>query len=223
MSARRPTVILSTPGNSFSSRFLVSYVETVVQLQRYYDVRLSGGVSSFVSFARMKTLGLDVRRGPDQKPFDGMEYDVWVTIDSDIAFHHAQVRALIERCLKDYPVVSGLYRMACGTAYAVVEKWDNSYYATHGSFQFLTEDMLCEKKSGAPFEVAYAGMGFFAARRSALEAIKYPYFHSELQKIDGLVDMCSEDVAFCRNLRAAGVRIFVDPELVVGHEKVVVL
>ena len=217
------TVVLSTPGNSFSSNFLMNFAETVVELRRHYIVFLSGGVSSFVSFARMKTLGLDVRRGPDQKPFDGMEYDAWVTIDSDIAFHHTQVRELIERCLNDYPVVSGLYRMACGTAYAAVESWDETYYAKHGSFQFLTEDVLAQKGQ-TPFEVAYTGMGFFAVRGTGVfDKLRYPYFHVDLQQVGRLVDIASEDVAFCKNLAKVGIPIVVDPELVVGHEKTVVL
>ena len=53
--------------------------------------------SSYVTYSRMKTLGLDVRRGADQKPFDGkIDYDVWVTIDSDIRFTPEQLIELIE-------------------------------------------------------------------------------------------------------------------------------
>lgn len=217
----RPIVIVSTPGDSFSSQFLVSFTETIIELKRDYDVFVSTGVSSFVSFARMKTLGLDVRRGPGQRPFNGKKFDVWVTIDSDIAFHHSQVRTLVEKCLTDHPVVSGLYRMACGTAYAVVENWDEEYFAKNGSFQFLTEDALLEKRH--PFTVSYAGMGFFAMRSRAFDALQYPYFHADLQRVDDMVDICSEDVAFCKNLQKAGISIVVVPDLVVGHEKRVVL
>ena len=218
---KKPVVILSTPGDSFSSRFLVNYTETVVELRKYYDIFLSTGTSSFVSFARMKTLGLDVRRGRDQKPFDGRPFDVWVTVDSDIFFHHTQVRALIERCLHEYPVVSGLYRLACGTAYATVETWDEQYYKENGSFQFMTEDLLSEKTK--PFEVAYTGMGFFAVRSSVFDRLRYPYFHVDLQQVGRLVDIASEDVAFCKNLAKIDVPVTIDPELIVGHEKTIVL
>jgi hypothetical protein len=65
--------------------------------------------SSFVPFARMKTLGLDVLRGSEQKPFDGnVNYDVWVTIDSDMFFIPEQIIELIEDTDK-HPVVSGVY------------------------------------------------------------------------------------------------------------------
>jgi hypothetical protein len=40
----------------------------------------------------MKTLGLDVLRGADQKPFGGqVDYDIWLTIDSDIVFTPEQL------------------------------------------------------------------------------------------------------------------------------------
>jgi hypothetical protein len=57
----------------------------MVLTQKGYKVTLINEYSSFVSFSRMKTLGLDVMRGATQVPFDGkVDYDVWLTIDSDI-------------------------------------------------------------------------------------------------------------------------------------------
>ena len=76
--------------------------------------------------------------------------------------------------------------------------------------------------------VEYTGMGFFACTREVLEKLEYPYFHTPLQEIeleDGDVarDMASEDVSFCKNIKAAGYDIVVKTSLRVGHEKNVVL
>jgi hypothetical protein len=38
-----------------------------------------------------------------------------------------------------------------------------------------------------------------------------------------LVDMCSEDVAFCKNIEDAGFDIMLNTRLRVGHEKSVIL
>ena len=105
-------VILALPGRTFSGRFMLNLLETVMTMKsKGHDVIVTNEYSSFVPFSRMKTLGLDVLRGADQKPFDGkVEYDVWLTIDSDIMFTPAQVLELVEDTEK-YPVVSGLYRM----------------------------------------------------------------------------------------------------------------
>ena len=220
-------VVVALPGREFSGRFLVSWTETFTTLMREgHEVFLVNAYSSFVPFSRMKTLGLDVMLGADQKPFGGnFDYDVWITIDSDIAFTPKQVLALIEDT-KEYPVVSGLYRMADLQHYACVQRWDTDYFKKRGTFKFLRpEDIV-----GAPKykKVSYNGMGFMAIRAGVIEKLKYPYFNYPLQEMtrdDGVIlkDMCSEDVAFCKNLQDAGFDIMVNTELIVGHEKMMVI
>jgi len=174
----------------------------------------------------MKTLGLDVLRGADQKPFAGeVEYDVWLTIDSDIMFKPEQIIELIEDT-KIHPVVSGLYRMQDMVHYACVKDWDLDYFKKTGSFQFIKVGEL--EKEGKYVSVAYNGMGFFACRKEVLEKLKYPYFSYPLIEIEAedgklLRDMCSEDVAFCKNLKDAGFDVIVNTTLRVGHEKTLVI
>ena len=71
-------------------------------------------------------------------------------------------------------------------------------------------------------------MGFFACRREVLEKLKYPYFNYPLIEIEGkdgklIRDMCSEDVAFCKNITDAGYDIMVNTRMRVGHEKTLVI
>ena len=216
-----------------------------------YDIKISPGKSSFVSFARMQTLGLDVLRGKNQKAFHNEEYDVFVSIDSDVVYSPIQLIELIE-CTKLHPVVSGYYIMQDNKNFAAVKEWNKTYFAENGAFQFLQpkdveEDMKKfneelqerkkadeEKKELGPLsnpnfmKVSYVGMGFFACRKEVLEALSYPFFNRELQRMRGkdgleLVDMCSEDVAFCKNIEDAGFDIMLNTRLRVGHEKCVVL
>ena len=86
-------VIVALPGREYSGTFLKKWSETLMVLtQKGYKVVLINEYSSFVPFSRMKTLGLDVMRGASQVPYDGkMDYDVWLTIDSDIVFTSDQV------------------------------------------------------------------------------------------------------------------------------------
>ena len=221
------TVVIALPGKTFSTNFIQKWTETVLHLlKKGYDLRFIHGYSSFVPFSRMKTLGLDVLRGSEQKPFDGkLEYDVWLTIDSDIAFTPDDVVKLIENT-KKYPVVSGMYRMEDLKHYAIVENWDEEYFKENGNFKFLTPEDVQEDEQY--INVAYAGMGFFACRKDVIESLKYPYFSYPLIEIEGedgkvLRDMCSEDVAFCKNLKDAGYKIIVNTCLRVGHEKVLVI
>jgi hypothetical protein len=174
----------------------------------------------------MKTLGLDVLKGANQSPFDGkLDYDVWLTIDSDIMFTPEQVIELVDNTEK-YPVVSGLYRMEDLTHYACVKEWNVDYFKKMGSFQFAQIDDFEKAPKFVP--VAYNGMGFFACRKGVIEKLKYPYFSYPLIEIeaeDGTIirDTCSEDVAFCKNITDAGFEVIVNTTLRVGHEKTLVI
>ncbi len=219
-------VIVALSGRTFSGTFLMRWSETLLELtKRGYQVMVSNEFSSFVTFSRMKTLGLDVLRGADQKPFGGkIEYDVWVTIDSDIVFTPEQVIELLEDT-KKYPIVSGLYRMQDMVHYACVKEWDLDYFKKVGSFKFMKSD---EEVKDKYISVAYNGMGFFACRKGVIEKLKYPYFTYPLIEMEGedgtlLRDTCSEDVAFCKNLKDAGFDVIVNTTLRVGHEKTLVI
>jgi len=250
---KKKRVIIGLPGDHFSQSFLLSWTQALHILisSNRYDIVVSPGKSSFVPFARMQTLGLDVRRGKHQKPFNGEPYDVYVSLDSDTVFSAAQLIELIEST-KLHPVVSGYYMMANNKQFAVVKDWNKEFFAKNGTFQFLepkdTEaamkkfiDELEERKAAEEakkepkpisdpdfMKVSYAGMGFFACRKEVLDDLQYPYFNRELQRIRGsdgveMVDMCSEDVAFCKNIEDAGYDIMLNTRLRVGHEKSVVL
>ena len=215
-------VVIALPGRTFSGGFMLNLLETVETLKsKKYVVLITNEYSSYVTYSRMKTLGLDVRRGADQKPFGGkLDYDVWVTIDSDIRFTPDQIIELIEDT-KKYPVVSGLYRMEDLKHYACVKEWDTEYFKTNGSFHFM--EVGESEKEDKYISVAYNGMGFFACRKGVIEKLKYPYFSYPLVEIDGLRDTCSEDVAFCKNLTDAGFDVTVNTTLRVGHEKTLVI
>ena len=221
------TVVVALPGREYSGSFLKNWSQALIELTRKgYKVVMMNEYSSFVPFSRMKTLGLDVRRGATQVPFNReLDYDVWLTIDSDIFFLPEQLIELIEDTEK-YPVVSGLYRMQDLQHYAAVKEWDFEYFKEHGIFEFMKVNEL--DTSEKYMKVAYNGLGFFACRKGVIENLKYPYFSYPLVEIEAedgklLRDMCSEDVAFCKNLKDAGYNVTVNTNLRVGHEKTLVI
>ena len=224
-------VIIGIPGSSFSSQFLLSWTRTLYMLWESgkYDVIIAPGVSSFVSFARMKTLGLDVLRGKDQKPFNGLEYDVFVTIDSDVIWSPDQLVELIAST-ETNPVVAGMYMMADCKHLAVVKDWDTEYFKQNGTFEFLTLENLEAIKSTTDAKflpVSYVGMGFMAIRKEVLDSLQYPYFYTDLQQMQkddtSIVEMCSEDVALCKNIQAAGHTVYLHTGIRVGHLKELII
>lgn len=229
---KKKKIVIGLPGDNFSSKFLLSWTSTLNTLWESgkYDLIVSPGVSSYVTFARMQTLGLDVLRGIQQKPFDNIDFDVWITIDSDVIFTPAQVIELIESTAI-HPVVSGMYRMSNLTNYAIVKEWDTDFFAKNGFFEFITPQYVDDwkKETGLKYlPVHYAGMGFFAVRSDVLKKMTYPYFQGEVQEIitdDGKIlrELCSEDVNFCKNILKLGYTIVVNTDLRVGHSKPIVI
>lgn len=225
-------IIFGLPGDNFSSKFLLSWTATINALweSKKYDIIVSTGVSSYVTFARMQTLGLDVMRGIGQKPFDNTNFDVWITIDSDIIFTPQQVIDLIEST-EIHPVVAGMYRMSNLTSFAIVKDWDTEHFSKNGTFKFITPEEVTQWKTETSLKympVNYTGMGFFAMTRDVLRKMSYPYFNAEMQEIitdDGKIlrDICSEDVAFCKNIQKLGIPIVINTDLRVGHNKLIVI
>jgi hypothetical protein len=229
---KRKKVVFALPGDSFNSKFLIAWTATISKLwdMRQYEIMLSPGTGSYVSFVRMQTLGLDVMRGENQKPFGGQDFDVWITIDSDIIFTPDQVVQLIEST-EEHPVVAGMYRMSDLTHFAFVKDWDTNYFKENGVFKFSTPEEIetWKKETGLKyFPVNYTGMGFMAVKKEVLDKMKYPYFDADIQEIvkdDGtkLRDICSEDVAFSKNIHSTGYQIMINTDIRVGHCKPLII
>lgn len=215
-------ILICAPGRSFSGTFLISWTNMIFHSMKCgYQLIFSQQYDPNVYYVRNKCLGGDVLRGMNQKPFDGkIDYDYLVWIDSDIVFAPELFQKLIDD-VKKYDVVSGLYFMQGRQQFAVVKDWDEEFFKKNGYFKFLTPVDI--QGVSEPFEVSYSGLGFMAMKRSAIELLEYPWFSPITHQIGNATDFSSEDVSFCLKLREKGIKIYVDPLIIVGHEKTVVL
>jgi hypothetical protein len=230
--APKKRVIIALPGREFSSEFMLSLIRTLYVMweSNQYEVILSPGYSSHVALARLKTLGCDNLRGGDQKAFNGMPYDTIVFIDSDIVWNPEQFLALVQSA-EVHPVVAGIYRMSDLKHTTIVKHWDTDYFCKNGTFEFLTPEGIKEWKDETKqryMVTSYSGMGFMAIKKEVMDALKYPFFDAPVQEIvapDGKIlrDICSEDVGFCKNIQKAGYEVYVDTEIVVGHQKSLII
>lgn len=214
-------IVFCLPGREFSGNFLVSWTNLMQHcLYKGYKMYLSQRFTSNIYFVRSMCLGADVRRGENQKPFDEkLDYSHIFWIDSDIIFTPDQFEKLLNH---DVDICSGLYYMEGRTQFATVEKWDTEYFNKYGSFEFITPEYLSTKNNSL-IEVSYSGMGFMLIKKGVFENIKYPWFFDEIQRIGNCVDIPSEDVSFCKKATNAGFKIYIDPTVIVGHQKMVTL
>jgi GT2 family glycosyltransferase len=67
-------------------------------------------------------------------------------------------------------------------------------------------------------------MGFMAVKYGVFEKLDYPWFEAQSFDLgEGIYDFCSEDVGFCLKAIEAGYKVRVNPKIIVGHEKKLVI
>jgi FkbM family methyltransferase len=214
------TIVACIPGREFSGRFFDAWNEFAERC-RAIGVKLivSRRYDAVVYYARNRVAGGDVRRGPKQAPWGGeIDYDYMLWIDSDVVFRFEDFQALLAHKVD---MVGGLYLMADNTRYAAVEHMDEALFQKQGEFEFLTPAKLASRTGLVP--VDYCGFGFVLVRRGIFEKLEYPWFRPLYIEIGGCSEFTSEDVGFCLMAKKAGLQMMIDPDVVVGHEKAVVL
>ena len=210
-------IVFCLPGRSYSGKFLNCWTALLNHcVHNRIDLMLSQYYNPNVYYVRAQCLGANVLLGPNQKPWQGkIDYDKICWIDSDMVFSVEDFEKLLSH---DKDIVSGLYLTEDRVNFAAVESWDTDYFQKHGTFKFLNLNDI-KNKTGL-IEIAYNGFGFMMMKKGVFETITYPWF--EPQKItfpSGVTDFASEDVSFCLKARQAGFKIFADPTLILGHEK----
>ncbi len=226
-SKKKPTIVFCLPGRTFSNKFLMSWTELIMNLFRMgFNIRISQKYTSNVYYVRNMCLGGDVMRGINQKPFDGkLDYDYMMWIDSDQIFDTNQFLKLLKH---DKPIVSGLYLMNGGKNYATVRYWNLDFFRKNSYFQFLDTQSIKKFQKENPnklMEVEYTGFGFMLVKKGVFESLEYPWFKPlfEYEIAKNVVDFCSEDVSFCKQILKKGYKIYIDTTVIVGHEKLTVL
>jgi len=212
-------IVICCPGDSFSGNFVKCLTYLIRHLNsKGFKVYFCSTYSRNIYEVRNKCLLGDPEKGSDQKPFDGKEYDYILWIDNDIIFTPEDFQRLY-REHKD--VISGLYVMANNTHFAAVEVWDEQYFQTHGSFEFLHKQHINHRL--VPFKVEYVGFGFVLFKYGVFEKLKYPWFEPTYLQIKDAHDFSMEDVTLCLKLKKKNIDVYVHPEVVVGHEKILEL
>ena len=208
--------VFCLPGNSFSGKFLECWTNLYSYcLSVNIQPILSRYESSNVYYVRNMCLGADILRGKDQKPFNGkVDYDYIMWIDSDVLFTPQNFLKLINH---QVDIVSGIYLMSDGKYYSTCEEWDEEYFSKHGHFEFMAQKDIQGKEE--LIEVSYTGMGFMLIKKGVFESMEYPWFRPIEKKIGDMVDFTTEDVSFCLKAKEKGFKIFIDPTVIVGHEK----
>jgi len=209
------TIVICCPGDSFSGGFIKCLTQLIRDLNsKDFKVYFCSTYSRNIYEVRNKCMLGNPKKGLNQKPFGGLEYDYILWIDSDIVFTLTDFELLYKA---DKDVISGLYIMANDRQFAAVETWDESYFQKHGTFEFLNKEDV--RTRYIPFKVEYAGFGFLLFKHGIFEQLKYPWFEPTYLQIKESKDFSMEDVTLCLKLKKKKIEVYVHPEVIVGHEK----
>lgn len=227
------TIIFCIVGSTFSSEFLRSWTELFAFcITNNINPVLSSAGSEHGLNARNMCLMGNPRKGPSQQPFDGKAaYDYLMWIGSNVVFTVDMFKRLLSH---NMDIVSGSYARADLKTFDMVIQLSQQHLLQHGAFEYMTREKLDEIRKNMgdeikPMEVEYSGMDFMLMKRGVMEKLMYPWFRpsmTTLQNEEGDVIMQqpnNDAQTFCSTARQAGFKIMVDPAIVLGLQKSVVV
>lgn len=215
-------VVFCVPGRQFSDRFLMSWSNMLINCPQMGILPLvRGAVMSNVYKVRNICLCGDKDKGRFQVPFQGLfDYDFIMWIDSDQVWAPEDMHKLFDHiCARpDIDILSGVYKTSPlqDETTIAVDTDDGK------STRFVTTNEIATWK--APTKVVFTGFGFTIIRKGVFEKVPYPWFRPlAIVGEDGQLDnFTGEDIGFCVIAAENGFDTWVDPEVIVGHEKTVV-
>lgn len=209
-------VVIATPGRMMHAEYVESLVKTCAWLSSQgISYTLSSQYSSFVPTAREWTAVANSGHDWAATSFGGerLSCDVVFWIDSDVSWEVEDFQKLLESELE---VVSGMMPVSRDGRVGATRIVDGDFTVMSWTDFMFDED---------PVEVDGVSLGFVAMKSEVFEKVSRPWFKIRSGKVsgfDGEVNV-GEDYSFCMNMADAGVKIFVDPKVRVGHHKSVVL
>lgn len=150
--------------------------------------------------------------GPQKPVPDDVEY--FILVEPDIIFNEKHMEILSKT---KHPFVFGWRSADISNNVIMAGKWDDEYYSKNKKMPlFSLSEMreLEDKEPSREIEVDFASFGFVRIHRSILENMKYPFFRTNIQELDGNTDLMPDDISFCLNCYSeTGIRPVIIPGL----------
>jgi hypothetical protein len=141
-----------------------------------------------------------------------------------MVFEPLQVLQIIYKMTKyDLGILSGIYYTGDGKTLTILKDDSEEYLAENGSFDYFSLEELKNLSNNETniCEVSNVGLGFVCIKNELHEKINYPWFEPELYK--NLKGFYNEDLSLFRKFKKAGVKIYCDTTVIVGHDKTITI
>lgn len=209
-------VVIATPGSSMCADYVKCLMATIHTLQaNNISWLFQNEYASIITNAREATItgsrNLEVF---NSSPGKGQyTYDKIFCIDSDIAWNPEQFLRLYS---SDKEVISAVYFEAQGADAMIHRQKDDFRPMARNEIELL-------QQLNEPIEVYGVGMGFMCIKSGVFESLKRPWFGlgKVVQEVDGVTYELplGEDLYFCEKVEEKGHKVYVDPNIIVGHIK----
>ena len=220
----KPRIIVCVPGQQFSGWFLDCWTSLFGKLLIHgFQTVLSREYTCTLPVVRHRCLGVSGKGGKRQSPFNG-EYDyiLWIDSDQTFTFDHFMVLYANMQMNPDIKVCSGYYAYNDMTGYALgyFEEEDKEYKHLEFDIRLVERDYMIRARSEKNLVTCdWSGLGFMLIRKGVFESIDYPYFAHPEFMLEKNLDVLGEDLYFGKKLKEAGIPIYVDPRVYLGHIK----
>ena len=189
------------PGKEFTGWFLENWTELSQTLNLDIEWKLFRNYHPIVSKTRIEVL----RRAQLWEP----DYYMW--IDSDTNFKTSDFFKLLS---SDKHIVSGLYHLQPPGG-----RFTSTYipvtYACHKNSRELLYTTDNDLSTNQPMEVYANGMGWMLVKKEVFEEIEKPFDQTYSEQ--------SEDIIFQVKAREKGYKSYVLPDVILGHEKMLIV
>ena len=191
------------PGKEFTGWFLENWTELtqtltsspyIENLDSVIDWKLFRNYHPIINKTRTEVYLRAKTLNPD--------YYMW--IDSDQVFKSEDFYSLISR---DLDIISGVYYRSTGDFYNKPEKFACSML----DGPTLRMKDIVSKES--PIEIHANGMGFMLVKSEVFRILNQPFMPENEKQWEG------EDFTFQEKARKKGFKSYIDPKVIIGHEK----
>ena len=189
------------PGNQFSGRFLDSWTNLIKSLNPSWEWYLITGYVPNIFYNRQALL--------DRAKMLRPTHYMW--IDSDQVFNWNHFMKLVQH---NVPIVSGIYHRTTGGFSGLTGTLGYSKFAGTLLGGATLKEKDIKNKKGL-MEVHANGMGFMLVKRQVFDLVENPFYSNNPDTW--------EDFSFAEKSRAKGFKSYIDPEVIIGHEKMLVI
>jgi hypothetical protein len=186
------TILIAVPTNK--------YIEPET-MKAIYDLEVPQGYKTYFQYF----YGYQIDQIRNLIASWSTHYDYLFSVDSDIAFQKDTLKKFLEH---DVDMVSGLYIQRKENEHTL-EVYESNAHGGNSNIPY-------EKIKNIPFlEIAACGMGCVLIKSKVIKDVGYPQFvyHSAIDHKHTV----SEDVDFCRKVKAKGFKIYADTTIQCSH------